>query len=107
MRKYMIERTDGETDHIEADGYVIDGRVAYFVTNEDKNSTYTYILSNVVRIINLGEMKEEQQAEAPGRRKNDNEDLISRSGILNFIRTHYYSDVIDVIQTFEKAEYLD
>ena len=48
-----------------------------------------------------------EESEEPSRRKNDNDDLISRSALLNFLRNHWSVNVIEVIQTFEKAEYLD
>lgn len=118
MRKYMIERTDGETDHILAESYYITGGAIIFIeSNKDglvdeyggelQHNAYTYILSNTVRIVDLGEVKEEEQSKDPERHKNDNEDLISRSKLLSFLRNHWSSNVIEVIESFEKAEFLD
>ena len=108
MRRYMIERTDGQTDDILADYYrSLDG-VIYFMRN--KKEIVAYVPSNIVRIFNIGEVKEGEESEEfeePVRRKNNNEDLISRSGLLNYLKTHWSSNVVEVIQTFEKAEYLD
>lgn len=108
MRKYMIERTDGKIDHIEADkNYVrVIDEVAYFYNSTD-DTVYTYAWSNIIRIVDLGEVKEDEESEEPERRKNDNEDLISRSKLLNFLSTHWSSNVIEVIKSFEKAEFLD
>lgn len=108
MRRYVVERTDGKTDDILAERYVIRAEDGIVVFEGADNSVFTYyILSNIVKITVLGEVKEEEQAEEPERRKNENEDLISRSGLLNFLKSHWSSNVIEVIQTFEKAEYLD
>lgn len=118
MKVYMIERTDGQTDHIEAESYYITGGTVFFLENNEEglvddfggelqHNKYTYILSNTVRIVDLGEVKENEESEEPERRKNDNEDLISRSGLLNYLKAHWTSNVIEVITNFEKAEYLD
>lgn len=108
MRRYIIEKTDGHEDHISADRYVIraeDG-IIVFEGVDDGLFTY-YILSNVIKIAVLREVKDEEESEDPERHKNDNEDLISRSGLLNFLKSHWSSNVIEVIETFEKAEFLD
>ena len=107
MRRYMIERTDGETDHILAESISIEDKIVYFVSRPEVDSVFTYVLSNVIRIVDLGEVKENEESEEPERRKNDNEDLISRSGLLNYLKSHWTSNVLEVITNFEKAEYLD
>lgn len=107
MRRYMIERTDGQTDHILAESISIEDKVVYFVSRPEVDSVFTYVLSNIIRIVDLGEEKEDEKSEEPERRKNDNEDLISRSGLLNYLKSHWTHNILEVIQSFEKAEYLD
>ncbi len=107
MRRFIVERTDGETDHIDAESISIEDKIVYFVSRSEVNSVFTYVLSNVIRIVDLGEVKDEEESEEPERRKNENDDLISRSGLLNYFKMHWTSNILEVIQSFEKAEYLD
>lgn len=108
MEKYVVERADGTTDHVEADFFNYNSGVITFHEiigpYEQSKIVRAYPFRGVVCVMPY---EEDEESEEPERRKNDNEDLISRSGLLQYLKTHWSSNVIEVIQTFEKAEYLD
>lgn len=108
MQKFIVERADGETDRVEADFFNCNSGVITFYEiigpYEQGKIVRAYPFRGVICVIPY---EEEEQAEEPERRKNNNEDLISRSELLNYLKTHWSDNVIEVIQTFEKAEYLD
>lgn len=104
MDKFIVERADGTTDRVEADYFEFDNGVIIFYEDKLKKLIRAYPFQSVVCVMPYVECEE---SEEPSRRKNDNDDLISRSALLNFLRNHWSVNVIEVIQTFEKAEYLD
>jgi len=110
MNKFIVERTDGTTDHIEADILRCTGGIVTFYEiigpYEQTKIVRAYPYHSVVCVMPYEEGKENSNEE-PERRKNDNNDLISRSGLIEYLKTHWSSNIIEVISNFEKAEFLD
>lgn len=84
--KYIVERTDGTTDHIEADIFHCTGGVVTFYeiigSYEQTKIVRAYPYHSVVCVMPYEE-DEKSQNEKPERRENTNNDLISRKDLIN------------------------
>lgn len=118
--KFIVERTDGTTDRIEADFFhCSEGVINFFTiissyeqTKEEKDACYasnivrTYPYQGVVCVMPYEE-GEESSNEEPERQENTNDDLISRGELLNYISTHWTEDIKSVIKDFPKARFVN